>query len=119
MPKEYTRKMPCMAQQFHNCFEVDPQSILEGDLAEVWKPRTTLICNEQALVAMFEDGSSYYRVKNGAAAVYGICDKDQDFADAVVKLERSFPELSLKVQECLFEAFIEEAQLGNSISRPN
>jgi hypothetical protein len=107
----------CMAQQFHNCLEVDTRSMLEGDLVEIWMGRTKLICNEQALVALFQDGSAYYRVNDGIAGVYDICDDDRDVADSIVRLGEIFPELALKVQECLFEAFIEEAQVGNSMSR--
>ena len=107
----------CMAQQFHNGIEADLQSMLDGDLAEIWKERTKLICNEQALVALFQDGSAYYRVNDGTAGIYDICQDDQDLADSIVRLERIFPELALKVQECIFEAFIQEAAIGNSMSR--
>ena len=106
-----------MAAQFHNCIEVDIQSLLEGDLAELWKPRTRLIANKNALVALFEDGSSYYRVNDSSAGIYDICQDDQDLADSIVRLQGLFPELALKVYECLFEAFIQEAAIGNSMSR--
>lgn len=106
-----------MAEQFHNCIEVDLQSLLEGDLAELWKPRTNLVANEHVIVALFEDGSAYYRVNDGSAGIYDICQDDQDLADSIVRLEKIFPELALKVQECIFEAFIQEAAIGNSLSR--
>jgi hypothetical protein len=106
-----------MAEQFHNCVEVDIQSLLEGDLAEIWKPRTKLVCNEHVLIALFEDHSAYYRVNDGTAGIYGICEDDQDLADSIVRLQGLFPELALKVYECLFEAFVQEAAIGNSLSR--
>lgn len=109
--------MPSMAEQFHNCLEVDIQSLLEGDLAEIWKPRTHLVANTNVIVALFDDGSAYYRVNDGSAGIYDICQDDQDLADSIVRLERLFPELALKVQECIFEAFIQEAAIGNSLSR--
>lgn len=107
----------CMAQQFHNGLEIDLQSMLEGDLAEIWKQRTKLIAGEKAVVALFEDGSAYYRVNDGTAGIYDICNDDQDLADSIVRLGNLFPELALKVQECIFEAFIQEAAIGNSLSR--
>lgn len=106
-----------MANQFHNCIEVDIQSLLEGDLAEIWKPRTKLVCNDSVFMALFEDGSTYYRVNDGVAGIYDICESDEGFAESIVRLQKVFPEMALKVQECLFEAFVEEAQVGNSLSR--
>ena len=109
--------MPNMASQFHNCIEVDLLSLLEGDLAEIWKPRTRLIANNRAIVALFEDGSSYYRVNDGVAGIYDVCESDQDLADSLVRLGNLFPKLALQVQECIFSAFVQEAAIGNSLSR--
>lgn len=103
-------KAPCLAQQFHNCLEIDTDSLLNGDLKQIWQPLVRILGTPETILGTFRDGSWYARVREGADSFYVVADDENDMALQVMKMERINKKIASNITMVLFEDMMKLAE---------